>query len=337
MSWPRGGWTLVARGALVWAVFLSRGFAAASSPETLETYMVSVAARVTAEPPPALPHFDNRLTRLLVKSQTFAEAGRYREAADAIRQLQAAPPLPDVILSQYIEEWTRERLAALKILQRRVDVISLRALYVDAKPYWFKQRLHPIVAAWRAPAPDEASRLRLMADLFERAGDAHGEWLALLALLSAGTLGPNETAKALLEAGDRADDDKQHTIAITSWERVVRDHSGTSEWFKALLNLGAERRAAGRYLEAIHHFTRLIEAQAPRPESTAHPIYRDLVHRAADQLSKCYEATGNIPAALQWAQLASGKYRLDASCGVGAEAREEAVAARIARLKSRIR
>jgi tetratricopeptide (TPR) repeat protein len=316
-----------------------RGSAADTPSEALAAYMLSIPDRARAEPPPSLPNFDNALTRLLAQSQALAEAGRYGEAAQKIQQLQSAPALPNVILPKYIEEWTRERLAALQEMEHRVDVATLRAFYLEAKPHWFRKRWQPIVAAWSAPSPDEVSRLRLVADLFRQAEDVRGHRLALLALVDTGKLQPREVADALLEAGNRAHEEKQSAVAVASWERIVREYSGTSPWFMALFNLGVERREGGAYREAVGHFTRLVESAPPNREPGEHLMqnYRNYAHQAALHISDCHEALGDIPAALHWAQFALEKYRLEAWCGTCAEASAEAMTNRITRLSAKIR
>ena len=304
--------------------------------DALAAYMLNVTARVAAEPPPTLSDFDNRLTRLLAESQALAEAGRYRDAAQKLRQLQVAPPLPNVILPKYIEEWTRDRLAALKQLEQGVDVASLRAFYLEANPRWFRQRTHPIMAAWRAPASEELARLRLVAELLGEAADARGHRLALLALVETGRLSPGDTAEALLTAGNRAHEEKESAAAMAAWERVVDGHPGTSPWFMALFNLGVAHREARDYQIAMGDFTRLIESNPPNREPAADLMqtFRNYAHQAALQISDCHEALGDIPAALHWAQFASDKYRLESWCGNCAAASAEEMAKRIARLKA---
>lgn len=313
--------------------------AGSAAADELTAYMLEVAGRAVKEAPPALPDFDNRLTRLLAQSQGLAEAGRYHEAAQKMRELQNAPPLPDVILPRYVEQWTRERLAALRRLEARVDPATLREFYLESNPRWFKQRWQPIAAAWRAPTSDEITRLRLVADLLGQAEDRRGQRLALLALVETGKLSAAEQADALLVAGNCARADKHDAAAIASWDRVVREHAGTSAWFRALYNRGVTRRSIAAYREAIGDFTQLIAASPPdrEPGSTLMVEFRNYSHESALHISDCYEALGDFSHALEWAQLAVEKHRLETNCGNCSASYATEMSQRIARLRAKLR
>lgn len=127
---------------------------------------------------------------------------------------------------------------------------------------------------------------------------------------------PSESSSELLERGN-AVFDTDPDESFEAWSKVRRHHPNSSEWLKAVFNLGCYWRARGEPQRAITAFTELRDAEVDdlEPDSNLMEAYRNYRHRAQSEIAECYLELEDYGRALESFRLAVTLYPYQTFCG----------------------
>jgi len=140
-----------------------------------------------------------------------------------------------------------------------------------------------------------------------------------------------DEGNAAFEAGDISKAEKQ-------WTEIRKCASGTSDWPKAVFNLGLLEYRRNHLRQAITHFDEILQSHPNdrEPGGNIMETNRNYSFRSALAISECYETMGEFSSALRYAWLAKTKYRYFSWCGTCYNSANFAVNKRIAYLVVRV-
>src|SRR5437588_2750698 len=126
--------------------------------------------------------------------------------------------------------------------------------------------------------------------------------------------------------------------AETLWTEIRECAAGSSEWPKAVFNLGLLEYRRNNLPEAIRYFDEVLQSHPndKEPGGNLMETNRNYSNRSAMAISQCYEAMGQFTAALHYAWLAKTKYRYYSWCGTCYSSANFAMNKRIAYLAVRV-
>jgi len=149
------------------------------------------------------------------------------------------------------------------------------------------------------------------------------------------------TPKALLkqlEEGNASFETGDTTRAEAAWTEIRRCAPGSSEWPKAVFNLGILEYSRKNFPQAISYFEAVLQSHPndKEPAGSLMETNRNYSNRSAMAISHCYEAIGQFTPALRYAWLAKTKYRYCSWCGTDYSSANFAMNKRIAYLALRV-
>jgi len=149
---------------------------------------------------------------------------------------------------------------------------------------------------------------------------------------------PTEASSRLLEDGNSAFEKGDFGKAEASWLRVRECFHTTPAWPKAVFNLGMLEYRRSRFQQAIAYFDEVLQSHPDdkEPGSNLMQTNRNYSNRSAMAISQCYEAMGQLGAALRYAWMAKTKYRYYSWCGTCLSSANLAMNKRIAYLALRV-
>jgi tetratricopeptide (TPR) repeat protein len=152
---------------------------------------------------------------------------------------------------------------------------------------------------------------------------------------------PKPTPEALskqLDEGNAAFEIGNVTTAEARWTVIRECAPGSSEWPKAVFNLGLLEYRRNNFAQAISHFDAVLQSHPNDKEPGGNLIEtnRNYSNRSAMAISQCYEAMGQFGPALRYAWLAKTKYRYYSWCGTCYSNANFAMNKRIAYLALRV-
>lgn len=141
----------------------------------------------------------------------------------------------------------------------------------------------------------------------------------------------------LLDDGDTAFEAGDMGKAETSWMKVRECASATSDWPKAVFNLGLLEYRRNNHRQAIRYFDEVLQSHPNDKEEGGNLMEtnRNYSYRSALAISECYEAMSAFAPALRYAWLAKTKYAFYSWCGTCHNSATFAVNKRIAYLTVR--
>lgn len=138
-----------------------------------------------------------------------------------------------------------------------------------------------------------------------------------------------EEAGKLSKAGD-------HSRAIEIYRGLVSDPDQATAAF-ASIDLAGELNKAGRQDEALAFCHKIVNSPIPLwPSGSPDEDWLRARNTCASLISKIEELRGNLPQALEWAERTATQYKCRNSCGLAADAEEQAWSARIASLQAKM-
>jgi tetratricopeptide (TPR) repeat protein len=157
------------------------------------------------------------------------------------------------------------------------------------------------------------------------------------ALICAPTDQASKKAAQLLRDGNQFYEVGDLKQAEASWLEVQQCYRSSTDWPKAVFNLGLLRYREKRYSEAIAYFNEVLQSHPndKEPGRSTMETNRNYSHRSAVAISECYEEMGSYWHALRWACLARNSYRYYSWCGTCSQGARLALDRRIAYLTMR--
>ena len=149
---------------------------------------------------------------------------------------------------------------------------------------------------------------------------------------------PELIAGVATARGERAHKAGNLAEAEVHWRRVCEKFADTPSYGIAQFNLGYLLAQQKRYDVAITEYQKLFASRVndQDPGSNIMEAYRNYRHRAAKEISRCYELQGKLVEALDWAVQARDKYRYQSWCGTCQEQHETALNARLVNLQRKV-
>lgn len=147
-----------------------------------------------------------------------------------------------------------------------------------------------------------------------------------------------EAVSQLLDSGNAAFEAGDTTKAKASWLKIRECGATTSDYPKALSNLGLLEFKQREFQEAIRYFEEVLRSHPndKEPGGSLMQTNRNYSFRSALGISECYEAMGQFGPALNWAWLAKTKYPFYTWCGTCYSNANFAINKRIAYLALRV-
>jgi len=141
----------------------------------------------------------------------------------------------------------------------------------------------------------------------------------------------------LLDSGNAAFEAGDTKNAKTSWLQIRKCGAYTSDYPKALYNLGLLEFKQRDFHQAIEYFEEVLRSHPndKEPGGSLMQTNRNYSFRSALGISQCYEAMGEFRSALNWAWLAKTKYPYYSWCGTCYSSANFAINKRIAYLALR--
>jgi tetratricopeptide (TPR) repeat protein len=138
---------------------------------------------------------------------------------------------------------------------------------------------------------------------------------------------------ALLKSGNDAFESGELDRAESSWQAVSRCNA-SSDWPKAVYNLGLLRFKQRDYPSAIRYFEAVLQSKPNDRElgTSIMETNRNYSYRSALAISECYQQMRSYREALRYAWLAKTKYPYYSWCGTCHQAANTALNMRIAYL-----
>ena len=148
----------------------------------------------------------------------------------------------------------------------------------------------------------------------------------------------SEALSKQLEDGNAAFETGDVTKAEARWKEIRDCALGSSEWPKAMFNLGLLEYKRSNFSEAIGYFDAVLNSHPndKEPGGNLMETNRNYSNRSAIAISQCYEAMGQFSPALRYAWLAKTKYRYYSWCGTCYSSANLAMNKRIAYLALRV-
>ena len=147
-----------------------------------------------------------------------------------------------------------------------------------------------------------------------------------------------EALSKQLEEGNAAFETGDVTKAEARWTEISDCAPGSSEWPKAMFNLGLLEYKRSNFPQAIRYFDAVLKSHPndKEPGGNLMETNRNYSNRSAMAISQCYEAMGQFSPALRYAWLAKTKYRYYSWCGTCYSSANFAMNKRIAYLALRV-
>ena len=147
-----------------------------------------------------------------------------------------------------------------------------------------------------------------------------------------------ESLSKQLEEGNASFETGDTTRAEAVWSEIRQCAPGSSEWPKAVFNLGLLEYRRSNFAQAISYFEAVLQSHPndKEPGGSLMETNRNYSNRSAMAISQCYEAIGRFSPALRHAWLAKTKYRYYSWCGTGYSSANFAMNRRIAYLALRV-
>jgi tetratricopeptide (TPR) repeat protein len=125
------------------------------------------------------------------------------------------------------------------------------------------------------------------------------------------------TVSQLLADGNAAFEAGDIGKAQASWIKIRECASATSDWPKAVFNLGLLEHKRNNLRQAIRYFDEVLQSRPndKEPGGNLMETNRNYSFRSALAISQCYEAMGVFGSALHYAWLAKTKYPYYSWCG----------------------
>ena len=148
----------------------------------------------------------------------------------------------------------------------------------------------------------------------------------------------SEALSKQLEDGNAAFETGDVTKAEARWTEIRVCALGSSEWPKAMFNLGLLEYKRSNFPGAIGYFDAVLNSHPndKEPGGNLMETNRNYSNRSAIGISQCYEAMGQFSPALRFAWLAKTKYRYYSWCGTCYSSANFAMNKRIAYLALRV-
>lgn len=147
----------------------------------------------------------------------------------------------------------------------------------------------------------------------------------------------NDAAAQLLADGNAAYEAGDVAKAQACWTEIRECAANTTDWPKAVFNLGVLEYRRKNLRQAIAYFDEVLQSHPndKEPGASLMETNRNYSYRSALAISQCYEAMGAYRFALRYAWLAKTKYRYYSWCGTCYNSANFAVNKRIAYLMVR--
>jgi tetratricopeptide (TPR) repeat protein len=141
-----------------------------------------------------------------------------------------------------------------------------------------------------------------------------------------------------LEEGNAAFETGDITKAEAQWTEIRECAPGSSEWPKAMFNLGLLEYRRNDFSRAITYLDAVLHSHPneKEPGGSLMETNRNYSNRSAMATSQCYEAMGQFSQALRYAWLAKTKYHYYSWCGTCYSSANFAMNKRIAYLALRV-
>jgi len=249
----------------------------------------------------------------ICKAENLTEKGMFGEAAS--------------VLAHEAEKWAspcqqsliEQRLAILKKWARegQISLEDYSLFYLGNACDRSQARAGPIIALSESRRYANKAKYSLLAEMLERRGDLEGQALALRIAADWAPHDSEASSGLLLAAGNAFYESGDKARAIEVWQRIISEPHRTSEWPKAMYNLGLGEQKRGNFRQAMKYFDLLLESHPndKEPGQNIMEVYRNYSHRSALQLSLCYEKIGDLNNALRYARLAKTSYPYHSWCG----------------------
>ena len=119
--------------------------------------------------------------------------------------------------------------------------------------------------------------------------------------------------------------------AATAYDALLKERPKPPTWGKVTFNLGIAHMSLSEYDQAIRTFETVFASKVDdrEPGGNLMEEFRNYRYRACLQISRCYEAKGDIPGALSFAIKARDQHTYRAHYGTCAMNAREALQARI--------
>jgi len=244
-------------------------------------------------------------------SQCLVELRRYGEARAVLEETLRS--------EEMASDWRAFFEARLKALASLRDGEMLPFAFYAAYYNLDCPRLSVFLDVWQTPAegPQAKEKGQLLAALFRKMQDRHGEKLALLWTAAQAGDDPSAAAEALVGAANGDYEAKRIDEAIARWRAVETQYPNTSAWGKAVFNIGLALKDQGRYREAIAQFSKMFAAQVDdrEPGGSIMEAYRNYRANAQWEIGHCFFALGDYGAALDAYRTTQEKYPFQSWCG----------------------
>jgi tetratricopeptide (TPR) repeat protein len=147
-----------------------------------------------------------------------------------------------------------------------------------------------------------------------------------------------EAVSKLLDEGNAAFEAGDVTTAEARWTEIRKCAPDSSEWPKAVFNLGLLEYRRSHFPQSISYFDAVLQSHPndKEPGGSLMETNRNYSNRSAMAISQCYEAMGQFGPALRYAWLAKTKYRYYSWCGTCYSSANYAMNKRIAYLALRV-
>ena len=147
-----------------------------------------------------------------------------------------------------------------------------------------------------------------------------------------------EALSKQLEEGNSTFEKGDATNAEMRWAEIRECAPASSEWPKAVFNLGLLEYRRNNFPQAISYFEAVLQSRPndKEPGWNLMETNRNYSNRSAMAISQCYEAMGQFSPALRYAWLAKTKYRYYSWCGTCYNSANFAMNKRIAYLALRV-
>ena len=142
-------------------------------------------------------------------------------------------------------------------------------------------------------------------------------WLVLFGLLNLAGHTAGSAAAATLEEANVLFEQKRYEEAIEIYKKVLAGAADVPTKGKAQFNLGLTYRALGNHAEAISAFKNVLDSEVDdeEPGGSLMETNRNYRHWSCIEIARCYEQSGNVEKALEYALLARDEHRFVTWCG----------------------
>jgi tetratricopeptide (TPR) repeat protein len=253
----------------------------------------------------------------------LAVAGRYREAVADYEEARRnrREPIHDSLGRQ-------ARIAAIQAMIDEPDSIAAELKFLERHYIGIpnlSQTHHNLLVLERLGAlldrePPEGQRrliYKAIRNSLDRIADKEGlaHWERRM-LAEPWATGEDESL-LIAQHADRAFRMEDYAEAERLWRRIVDEYPTSNQLGLAQFNVGYVLQGQGKHDAAIAEYEKLFPSPVDDLDPTGEVMefFRNYRHRAASQISQCYEAKGDFARALEWALTARDKYPYRSGCG----------------------